>query len=936
MYKTENKSSPEISGIGGSHPALSSLLLDENISDTSSTTSSDYIQPSHSLSNSQTTTTTITTTTQQQQQQAQLMLPPSSTITTTNSINSNNSLNINMKGSTGGIGIIGGSLSTSQGSIINSKSNSSGNLMGGNSSYKDKDTGEKKPRSKLETMITSVESGNMIFLGNSLKTKPIIPLTQVLAQKNTFLHIACLSLKMVSVNFILEKTTVQLVNCQNDKQKTPLYNCCEKGFFKAALSLLDYGASPLISNYQKWTPLHRLCSLEMKKILYNATTDSLIGYSQDAQLELAQKMFTSLEKSKSGPISNFIALKTNKGQTPLHISILSNNVELSKYLLTHSTSESLKIKDDNGNTALHLCSYRNNPKMINIAETILQLLSESLDGETMQDYIDDINNLMAPALQVSMKMGNTSLSRLIVKYRAQAESKVLEEYFKSIISMEPSELIKMQLDSISYNDDFKSTTFGKQFRRIVILIKQHYIINMSHQNSFVLLKRAKQTIKRYFDWLESKIDHDHFDYMVLYKEMFFTQIYDTIIHLYHETNKSKDLSFQQRVNMFKGITHKELDITEESWEQNVNILPKAMEILNSLPTKKTPSEKINALNDATMQIKRNDANDLTPMFMYLLIKSQVNEIQSEFQFMDDFKDTPEQEQYLLLLQGSLDYLETLNYTLRNGHNQIMSLNAIRETTIDNILSLIDEFQNQTNGADQVEDIDEGIQMTDEIILLQMLFTKLSNRVSDDPIYLPLKWSDQVMGAFHFKAIIERLGLKLDLKESSLIKSSSSGNLLEGSSPTPGGPVTTTTTTPALVSTLIQENNNCNSSPTISPMLVGEDHSSIDDGESSPSSSSPQQLSTTPTLQNNLIPQCNINNLNNNNNNSNQTHNDAPLIVSHSTQPSKEKQYPAGYICQKRGAICVILEHPYPQMVYQIIEEKIIEMVIPQIKNKREK
>ncbi|KAF2068507.1 hypothetical protein CYY_010167 [Polysphondylium violaceum] len=883
----ENKGSPEISGIGGSHPALSSFLMDETVSDTSSN-SSDYVQQQ-----SQQAPTTQT-----------LMLPPASIPPTTTAATTNS---INMKGSLGGIGVIGGSLSVSQGSIINSKSSSSGNLMGGSSSYKDKDTGEKKPRTKLETMITSLEAGNMIFFGNSLKTKPIIPLTQILAQKNTFLHIACLSLRMVSVNFLLEKTTTQLVNCQNDKLKTPLYNCCEKGFFKAALSLLDYGASPLIANYQKWTPLHRLCSLEMKKNLYPYTPDSLIGYSPEAQLELAQKMFTVLEKSKvENSISNFIALKTNKGQTPLHISILSNNVDLSKYLLTHSTRESLKIKDDNGNTVLHLCSYRNNPKMINIAETILLTLSESLDGEAMQDYIDDINNLMATALQVSMKMANTTLNRLIVKYRAQAESKVLEEYFKSIESIDSSELLKISLETLAYNDDFKSTAFGKQFRRIVILIKQHYAINMSHQNSFVLLKRAKQTIRRYFDWLDSKIDHDHYEYLTVYREMLFTQIYDTIIHLYHETNKSKDLSFQQRVNMFKEISYKELDISEESWDQNVNILPKAMEILNSLPTKKTPAEKIETLNNATMQIQRNDANDLTPMFMYLLIKSQVNEIQSEFQFMDDFKDTPEQEQYLLLLQGSLDYLETLNYTLRNGHNQIMSLNSIRETTIDNILSLIDEFQYQASGADQVEDIDEGIQMTDQIILLQMLFTKLSNRTTNDPVYLPMKWSNPVMEAHHFKAVIERLGLKLDLKESSLIKNNSDNNSLQQS------------TTPSLE--CIQENNNCNSSPTTSPLLGG---------DSSPSLLSPS-INNNHNNNNNLIPQCNINN---------NTSNEAPLVTRDSTNQSSSvatKEYPAGYICQKRGEVCVILEHPYPQMVYQIIEEKMRESVLPQMKNNKGK
>ncbi|KAM9961500.1 hypothetical protein ACTFIR_004353 [Dictyostelium discoideum] len=844
---------------------------------------------------------------------------------------------------------------TKPNSITNGKSNSSGSLKDGVLNSNNNTIGgifskdDRKPEpTKLEKMITSVKADNMVFLAGILKTKPVIPLTVLLSKRDTLLHVACRSKRMVSVIFLLEKTKGNLVNSQNDKLKTPFFICCENGFYKAATLLLDQGASPLLSNYQKWTPLHKLCSLDLPKELYNSTTDSLIGYSPENHLDLVQKIFTSLERLKNNP-TQIIASRTMQNQTPLHLSLISRNNTLSKYLLTHSTVESLRVKDDNGNTVLHILAYKYNSKTSqSIGENILRILSDGLSGEQLQDYIDDVNNSMASALQIAMKDGHTTLSKLIVKYRAQAESKVLESFFTQLEFFDPLEITtRTSLDSIIYNDDFRqNNSFGKLITRIIIIIKQHYTINMSHQNVNILLKRAKDTLSRLFNWLDTKID-DH-QFIIKFKDLIFNQIYDTIIHLYQETNKSKDLLFQQRVNMFKDVEYNELDISESSWEKNVDLLPKAFEILSSLQNKKTPTEKIETLNEATMQISRTDANDLTPMFMYLLIKSQIEGIQSQFQFMNDFKETPEQEQYLVLLQGSLDYLDTLNVTLRNSQNQIMSLSGIVERTIDNLLSLLDEFQNQPNynGADQiVDDIDEGIQIADEIILLIMMLSKLSNRVNNDPIFLQLKWCKPVMQAYHFKAVIERLGLRLESDESLLIKTHNSNLILNNNSPLPNKIFNPSSSSMSTTSTTTQTNSAPNSILT-SPISLTKQPSFKELSNSLPLINS---------ISNNDTQTCNIiNNNNNYNNNNNNGSNSTPL-----SSPSKNNvvctttttlittltttlttldgktininNLPAGYICNRKGEICVLLEHPYPQMVYQIIEEKIREVILPKLK-----
>lgn len=822
--------SPELTSQGS--PELNGLLFEDDFSETSSTSS---LHDNITASTVTTTTNTSTLTT----------MPPPTVQTASNSVLSNQP-NVSLTTFTTSIAVPMHTSLLKPNSILNSKSYSSGSLGGSGSGIPTVSElmaqgsgGERKfdkqvtEEEKLENMLTSIRSGNMTYFNNSLKSKPIIPLTYVLAHKNTFLHRACESLKMTSITLILEKTKNLLVNTQNDKLKTPLYIACELGFFKAASALIDNGASAMISNKNKWNSLHKLSSLELKKVLTTATNDSLIGYSAESHLELIQKIMASTQNPQS-----VVAKKTNRNQTALHLSLIANNVNASRYLLTISTAQSLNIKDDNGNTPLHLVAYKNSSKMLPIGEQMLKILADNLNGENFRNFIDEVNNLMATPLQLSMKMNNIQLNRLIVKYRSKAESKILEEFFEDLIKLQllNNDACKLSLESITYlSETFRATQFGRLFRRIVIIIKQHYVINMSHQNASVLLQRAKETIKRFFDWMDNNISEQEF--VKFYKEMLFSQVYDTIIHLYQETNKSKDLFFQQRVEMFKNIEHSEIDITEQSWLQNIDLFPRALEIMNSLFSKRTPSEKINTLNEATSQISRTDANDLTPMFMYLLIRSKIDHIQSEFQFMDDFKETPEQEQYLVLLQGSLDYLETLNFTLRNAQNQIMSLSGLVERTTDNILSLMDEFSQSRDlsgsGADRVEDIDEGIRIFDEITLIEMLLSKLSNRVNDQPLFLPLKWSEPILKAYHFKAIIERLGISLDLDEATLMKT-----------------------------------------PPPEPF----------DQTKSPSS--------------------NPNNINN-----------------------------PGYICQKKGAICIILDHPYPQMVYQIIESEIRKIIISKIAEK---
>ncbi|GAM29238.1 hypothetical protein SAMD00019534_124140 [Acytostelium subglobosum LB1] len=823
--------------------ALALATMDDDISDTNSTSSlTDSIAPMSTLSSSSSTTTT-TTSSLSTKLELDLATGDSAPKPKIDITLVGGGGGKPMQHSTGGIITtpVGGSeskrvdsvRSSSLEKIIHNSNRPHGHTRTHSTNAtptatqpKDKDNGAPKKRTKLEEMIMATESGNTIFLGLAIKQKPIISLSYELPGKSTFLHVACSSLKITSVMFVLEAAGM-LLNAQNTKGRTPLYVCCEAGFFHAANYLLKCGASPMLADYHKWTPLHRLSSKTPKTTTpapslapaSAATPDSKrvggtsggpsdkVGFTKELQLEAATKIL-SINPS-------IIAAKTSSNQTPLHIAISNGNYHLCKLYLQHSTAQSLLVKDDNGNSPLHLVAYTVRSKTF--AQSILDKLADSLSGEQLMDYIDEINNVCASALQLSMKRDNQELCRLIIRYRSMAESKILKEYFSDLNALNPSEATRLPLDKISYLESpFRSSHFGILFRKIITIIKQHYAINMTHQNANILLTRTKDTIKKFFDWLDNNVMDTN--YIRYYKETLFSQTYDTIIHLYHEVYKSRDLFTQQRIAMYIDLSYSELDISESSWEQNVEAFPRALEIMKRLPEKRTPSDKIDGLNEATSQIVRMDANDLTPMFMFLLIKSDLKNMASEYQFMDDFKETPEQEQYLVLLQGSFDYLETLNYTLRNSMNQVMSLSGIVDRTIDNALSLCDEFQNAgVGGADMVEDLDEGLRIQDEMVLLLMMVSKLANRMSNDIIYLPLKWSDIVMKSYHFKAIVERLGVRLDQSLELLITTSSPIQEFDQTAPSPA---------------------------------------------------------------------------------------DANTII------------------KKKGEICIILEHPYPQMVYQVIEESL--------------
>ncbi|EFA76762.1 hypothetical protein PPL_09513 [Heterostelium album PN500] len=844
---------------------------------------------------------------------------------------------------------------------ISNNNNNKVNAISGNGQKSD----APPKRSRLDEMILATEAGNTMFLTKSLQSKPKIPLTQQLSNRSTFLHVACASFKISSVMFVFEQAPT-LTNEQDFQLKTPLYICCEKGFFHAANFLLNCGASPILPDINKWTPLHKLASqvpdpasaalsqsttnnnnnnnnnnnsnsnsssssstsisgsssksqqnmnsssnsVNVNGINNNSSNSSnnnvsnnnvskdsqstsqsssnqrsspltlpntpstspsttqsstssssssssptasasvsqpttplnvqqmttkerqKVGFTNDLQYEVAAKILTSK--------TQIISMRTSNHQTPLHVALASGAQHLYKLFISHSTEESLLIKDNEGNTPLHLVANLSRANASGFAQLIFDKLN-NLSGDKLQEYIDDVNNSMASALQISMRKNNKQLTRLIIKYRAKAESKILDNYFENLNALKSTEATKLQLQQISYTDStFRATPFGHLFRKLIVIIKQHYSINMTHQNANILLARAKDTIKKFFNWLDTNIPDTHHEYITNYKEILFSQTYDVIIHLYHEVYKSRDLFFQQRVSRYQDIIHSEIDITEDSWEQNVEAFPKALEIMKRLPEKRTPSEKINNLNEATSQIVRMDANDLTPMFMFLLIKSDLKNIASEFNFMDDFKDTPEQEQYLVLLQGSFDYLETLNYTLRNAQNQVMSLSGLVDRTIDNALSLCDEFRNSGVGADLVEDLDEGLKIQDEMVLLLMMISKLANRINNDTIYLPLTWSPVVMASYHFRAIIERLGVRLDQSLPMLIHQ----------------PTTPTTITEQTIPTLLSF------------------------GASATSSSSSSSMED-----------------------------DNKVLI------------------KKKGEICIILEHPYPQMVYQVIEEKVNEAVI---------
>jgi len=148
----------------------------------------------------------------------------------------------------------------------------------------------------------------------------------------------------------------------------------------------------------------------------------------------------------------------------------------------------------------------------------------------------------------------------------------------------------------------------------------------------------------------------------------FTYLYQTILSIYTHKYHSEDEELSTKATQFLTITPVHLGIAQKFWlvdgnedDSDVNSdtttppYQDAIDLMKKLPTFSTPTEKIELLINVSDSLckcisnfwnsrpsKPNNivlgADDLLPLFTYVIIKSKVNNLHSEMMFIQDYLD----------------------------------------------------------------------------------------------------------------------------------------------------------------------------------------------------------------------------------------------------------------------------------------------------------
>ena len=133
------------------------------------------------------------------------------------------------------------------------------------------------------------------------------------------------------------------IDAQNSKGKTPLALAIEKGLPRAARFLLNKGANPVIPDQNGNNALHRLMLSGRNGVFYYMDFLDTRKINQNKMISLARIMI----KTIKGNVSALLSARNNKGQLPLHLSILMNLPQIAEFLIAQGGAESLTEEEIN-------------------------------------------------------------------------------------------------------------------------------------------------------------------------------------------------------------------------------------------------------------------------------------------------------------------------------------------------------------------------------------------------------------------------------------------------------------------------------------------------------------------------------------------------------------------------------------------------------------
>lgn len=192
----------------------------------------------------------------------------------------------------------------------------------------------------------------------------------------TPLHRACVEGNLRIVSKILEKGADP--NSRDDDWWTPLHAAASSGGWRICNKLLEAGADPTAVNSDGDLPFD-LCSDSRVEGVLQRELDSrnLAGKLDELRGKPEQTMLEDMQRlARTG--GNFNK-RDEQGAAPLHVAACNGYTSVVKFLVNQGKVD-LNIKDNEGNTPLHLAVY------FNEYEPALQLMLAGADTATLNNF----------------------------------------------------------------------------------------------------------------------------------------------------------------------------------------------------------------------------------------------------------------------------------------------------------------------------------------------------------------------------------------------------------------------------------------------------------------------------------------------------------------------------------------------------------------------
>ncbi|MDR2807021.1 MAG: ankyrin repeat domain-containing protein [Puniceicoccales bacterium] len=290
---------------------------------------------------------------------------------------------------------------------------------------------------------------------------------------DTPLHWAVMKKNSEAVKLLLEQPGIN-INAQDKDGDTPLHLAVKNKDSETVKPLLAHGASVKIPNKDSYTVLE-LAQLNAEKVppeIQQLVKNHIVQCQTNVLFNLLKKELPSVDKVKKLINKGVnINVKDNAGNTLLHVAMLQGNPKIVKLLLKQPGID-VNAQNKNRNTPLHLAAKSNNEKIVEL------LLSKSgID-------INAQNKNRSTPLHWAVKSNNEKIVELLLNkpgININAQNKNRNTPLHSAVKSNNEKIVELLLNKpgidINVSNKHKSTpvclAIKSNNEKIVTLLRKH-------------------------------------------------------------------------------------------------------------------------------------------------------------------------------------------------------------------------------------------------------------------------------------------------------------------------------------------------------------------------------------------------------------------------------------------------------------------------------